>query len=96
MTYRLTSSARSDVEEIDEYISSFDPNAALKLLMTFRDRWSLLATQPRSGRPRDEIVVGLRSLAIGNYVTFYYVEGEVVVIARVLHGHRDISDEIIG
>jgi toxin ParE1/3/4 len=93
MIYRLSPAAFDDLAAIEEYVGQHNPPAAVRLVDDFERRWNLLATQPRSGRPRDDVLVGLRSVVMGSYIAFYYIEAESLIIARVLHGHRDIQPE---
>lgn len=51
----------------------------------------LLATHPGVGRARDEIAPGIFSWPVGSYVVFYRPDPQPVVIARVLHGSRDLA-----
>jgi toxin ParE1/3/4 len=52
----------------------------------------LLATYPHVGRRRDEdLLPGLRSFPVGEYVIIYRVEAEDVLILRVIRGSRDIE-----
>jgi toxin ParE1/3/4 len=46
---------------------------------------------PHSGRMRDELLPGLRSVAVRPNVVFYRVRGEQVEIVRVIDGRRDID-----
>jgi toxin ParE1/3/4 len=50
-----------------------------------------LATQPRSGAERDDILPGVRHKITGQYIAFYRVDDEDVLILRVLHGRRNIG-----
>ena len=54
------------------------------------DRFDLLAEQPAVGRARPEFGVDVRSFVVESYVIYYRVD-DGVLIARVLHGHRDQS-----
>ncbi|MGC4084044.1 MAG: type II toxin-antitoxin system RelE/ParE family toxin [Vicinamibacterales bacterium] len=55
-------------------------------------RFTLLAANLYIGRRRDEdLRPGLRSFAIGDYVIAYRVDGDDVLILRVLRGSRDIE-----
>jgi len=56
------------------------------------DHWELLATQPYSGSSRDDVLQDARHLVTGDYIAFYRVDDGDVLILRVLHGKRDISD----
>lgn len=92
MAFRLTSKAKRDIESIGDYLASRSPKAAVELVARFIDRWTLLATQPHSGQSVDDLS-GLRRLVIGEYLTFYRVEDGDIVVMRVLHGRRDVSEE---
>jgi|ERR1700688_612319 len=46
---------------------------------------------PLSGRARDELLSGLRSLPVQPNVIFYRVRGGGVEIVRVIDGRRDID-----
>ncbi|MDH4988755.1 type II toxin-antitoxin system RelE/ParE family toxin [Aminobacter anthyllidis] len=91
MSYRLTPQAMADIEAIGDYISQFNPAAATKLIRRMAERWELLATQPHSGAERTDLLPELRHVVLGEYVTFYRVEGAGILILRVLHGHRHVS-----
>jgi toxin ParE1/3/4 len=91
MAYRLSPKANRDVDDIISFIADQNPRAALKLLDRFEARWQLLTTQPRSGAPRDDLGAGFRTVAVGEYLSIYRIEGNSVVILRVLHGRRNIA-----
>jgi len=46
---------------------------------------------PLAGRPRDELLPGLRSVLAHPYAIFYRVRNNDLEIARVLHERRDFS-----
>ena len=50
-----------------------------------------LAEWPHSGRVRDELFRGVRSIAVDRYVVFYRVRNSAIEIIRVLHGRRDVD-----
>ena len=50
-----------------------------------------LSDWPQSGRSRDAIIPGMRSIVAAPHVIFYRVLDDAVQIVRVLHGHRDIE-----
>ncbi len=63
-----------------------------RLIGSITDRFSLLASYPNLGRARDEdLRPGLRTFPVGEYVIFYRVENEDVVILRVLRGSRNMA-----
>ena len=89
MLYRLSSLAERDLDEIWSYVAEdASPTTADRLIDDIIDRFDLLAEQPRMGRTRSEFGLGVRSLAVENYVIYYRHDGDVL-IARILHGRRD-------
>jgi toxin ParE1/3/4 len=45
---------------------------------------------------REDLAAGLRALQVQDYLVFYRVEEERVLILRVIHGARDITDDMFG
>jgi toxin ParE1/3/4 len=63
-----------------------------RLIGSISDRFFRLASHPHLGRARDEdLRPGLRTFPVGEYVIFYRIEDEDVVILRVLRGSRNIA-----
>lgn len=93
MTYRIAPRAQADLEAILAYIVERNPPAARRLIERFTMQWELLATQPRSGAERDDVLPGIRHKVSGQYITFYRTEGDGILILRVLHGKRDLTAE---
>lgn len=95
----VTAVAELDLEEIEEYISSDNPAAAIRLLELLFERFTLLAKMPDIGRQRENYGKGVRSIAEGAYIIIYRVKNKRLEILRVLHGARDpervIEDEPI-
>jgi toxin ParE1/3/4 len=59
--------AETDLEEIWWYIAQDNPDAADRFLEKIEERCSTLANFLQTGRSRDELHPGLRSLPVGNY-----------------------------
>jgi toxin ParE1/3/4 len=89
----LQPAASADLEASLDYIAQHSPSGAARLLGEFRRRLELLATQPYSGPPRDDIAAGLRCLVVEQYCCFYRVGTDELVVVRILHGKRDLSAE---
>lgn len=53
--------------------------------------FSILRSNPRVGRSRDDIAAGLRSYQIEEHVIYYRVVANAVTIVRILHGKMDAS-----
>jgi toxin ParE1/3/4 len=50
---------------------------------------------PAAGRLRSELGGGVRSYPIVPFVVFYRVEGQRLLVLRILHGRRDIKAPIL-
>ena len=88
--------AETDLIEIWLYVTEEKLAAADALIDSINDKCAALAASPLMGRVRDELIPGIRSFPVGNYVIFYQpIEGGIEV-ARVLHGARDIESILIG
>ena len=89
MSYRLSSLAEHDLEEIWFYVAEdASPTTADRLIDAIFNRFEILVEQPRMGRNRPEFGDGVRSLVVESYVIYYRFD-EGLLIARVLHGRRD-------
>jgi toxin ParE1/3/4 len=55
---------------------------------------SRVAERPLSGRSREELKPGLRSILSSPYIVFYRVARDTVEIVRVLHERRNLAAEI--
>jgi toxin ParE1/3/4 len=67
-------------------------DVATRLVDSLTGRFFFLAGFPYAGRARDEdFGSGSRSFAAGEYVIVYCVEGEDVLILRVVHGRRNLE-----
>lgn len=81
-----TFSAQSDLENIFDYISQDNPQAAYKLYEEIIYKVEALIEFPYSGRPgrvqntREKIISDLA------YVIIYRVHKEMVQVLRILHG----------
>jgi len=87
MRIRWTTPAARDLTGISDYIGERDgPVLARRVALTIYERVDALTAFPRQGRPgrlpdtRELVIAGLP------YVAIYRLKGEVIEIARVLHG----------
>ncbi|MCP9495670.1 MAG: type II toxin-antitoxin system RelE/ParE family toxin [Pyrinomonadaceae bacterium MAG19_C2-C3] len=95
----LSEDAREDLREIWEFVSAKDAGSATRLLKQITDKFDTLLSFPSAGRERNDLIVGLRSFAAGNYIIFYQPIDDGIEVLRVLHGSRDVSsafDDLIG
>jgi toxin ParE1/3/4 len=86
--------AENDLEEILDYLNALSPAAADKFAEEFDARCRLLPSQPNTGRPRDALLPGMRSVVVGRYVVFFLPTDDEVIIVRVLHGARNMTSDL--
>ena len=96
---RLVRSERSedDVREVVRYLlREGSASVALRFIDALEESYLLLQSQPEIGRPyapENSELQGIRSWRVHrfeHYLVFYQVLDDVVRIARVLHGSRDL------
>jgi toxin ParE1/3/4 len=95
MAHRLAPHAISDLDDIWFYIAkeTGSTDTADHLVDAITNRFFLLARHPYLGRRRDEdFGSGSRSFSVKDYVIVYRVQGEDVLIVRVVHGRRNLED----
>jgi toxin ParE1/3/4 len=94
MRHRRSPLADFDLDDIWYYVASQSGSTDIadRLIASITDRFFLLASHPNLGRARDEdLRPGLRTFPVGEYVIFYRIEDEDVVILRVLRGSRNMA-----
>ncbi|WP_373530117.1 type II toxin-antitoxin system RelE/ParE family toxin [Nostoc sp.] len=90
--FRLTKPAIQDIEQIADYIARQSGLAQSEGFLSKLDvKFAQIAQFPRFGRGRDEILPGIRSLSMENYLILYMPKGQDVEIFRVISGYRDIK-----
>ncbi len=89
--------ASRDLREIHDYIAKDNPDAASLVLDLFDARFGMLLEHPGIGKKRNELPLGIRCIAQGNYLIVYrLVDEQTVEIARVLHSKRNIRKLLKG
>jgi toxin ParE1/3/4 len=53
----------------------------------------MLVQNPLAGRERRELIPGLRSFPVGNYVIFYVPVPDGIEVLRVMSGWQDVEAE---
>ena len=93
---RIVDAAEQDLIQIFSYIADtlHEPEAASRLLLSFREAFDSLQHLPLRQHPLQEepyTSLGVRRLFVGNYIVFYSaIEGDSnVSILRVLYKRRE-------
>ena len=89
---RIFPSAQQDLLDVIDYLNTLSKEVALNYYDRLTSEISSLRIMPeRCPRPRDLALAakGYRYLAVGNYLVFYVVIGNIVQIRRILYARRD-------
>lgn len=97
MIVYLSAEAEFDLEAIADHIARDNPRRALTFISELREKCLGLGDLPERFPlvPRYE-AAGVRRRVHGNYLIFYRIEANTVVILHVLHGARDYDDVLSG
>ncbi|GGP00086.1 type II toxin-antitoxin system RelE/ParE family toxin [Stakelama pacifica] len=92
MIVDFTDEAEHDLETIGDYIARDNPGRALSFVRELRGKCLGLADMPKRFPlvPRYE-AAGVRRRGHGDYLIFYRVEPDKVVIVHILHGAQDYA-----
>jgi toxin ParE1/3/4 len=87
--------ARRDLVDIWKYFANAaSAEVARGMLREFDRAAKRLMDYPFSGRPREDISPGLRSLLVRPHLIIYRAAGPTIEIVRVLHERRDVSSVV--
>ena len=92
---RLAFAARADdvLAEIGDYIARENPTRALSYVGELRAWCTRLKQHPLRFPAASEFGEGIRRAAYGNYIVFYSVHSDHVLIERVIHSARKLDAE---
>lgn len=91
MNLLFTEQSETDMDDIWDYIAHDSIDAADRFIDQIHEKCRLLAETPGMGRKRSELVEGVRSFPLGNYLIFYHTQDDTTFIDRVLSGYRNLS-----
>jgi len=89
---RRTAQAVLDADDIWLSIAADTETAAAKVIAKIYEAEARLAEFPELGRIRPDLAITCRSWAVGAYVIYYRVDGNDLLVLRILHGARDTDD----
>ena len=97
MTYRIgySSPALRDLREIEERIrAAAGDSVADQFIHRIVEKADSLREMPTRQRLRTELQSDLRAVSVADYLIFYRVESDAVMIVRILHGSRNITAKL--
>lgn len=86
-----TPQAQSDLLDVWLYIAADNEAAADKLLDRVDHILAMLGDNPNAGRARPDLIAGIRSFPIGNYILFYRPVQDGIELVRFLSARLDID-----
>ncbi len=92
---RLSPEARQDLLDIADYVNTLSPEAAIRYYdEIIREILSLDEMPARYPRPHDLAlaVKGYRYLVVRDYLVFYVISQDRVLVRRILYGKRNYTD----
>ena len=91
----VTKPAQDDINQIFEYITKDNPLAAINLIDTFEQKFDILSEFPNSGFRPALAKSNIRVYVVArNYQIIYQIDGEFVVVARILTRYQDVCFEL--
>ena len=94
--YRLRALARQDLEEIWDYtFERWGVEQAERYFAGLFACFDDLAANPGMGRPRDELLTGVRSFPQGRHVVFYEIGPGSIDIIAIVHQSADVERHLI-
>lgn len=92
MRLEISAEAEQDLEAIGDHIAHDNPARAISFLRELRTKCLALADLP-NGFPLVQRYesLGIRRRVHGNYLIFYRVEPERIIVLHVLHGAMDYA-----
>jgi toxin ParE1/3/4 len=95
MRAKLTRTARRDLEDIRKFtLGRWGRDQWLRYFAGLSSAFELIATDPQSGRQRDKLHNGLRSLTFEQHIIFFNPirhAGGAIVIVRIVHQRRNLT-----
>ena len=95
---RFSPRALTDIKSTWEYLSEQNEDIAIELIKEISQKCKILSENPKIGRERNDLIIGLRLFPFKNYNIFYFQTEFGVEIYRVIHSSRDviqIFDDVI-
>jgi toxin ParE1/3/4 len=89
--YIISPEAIKDLEEIIDYLASYNLDTGERLLSEFAKKCRYLSQFPMLGRSYREIRPYLRGILMEKYIIFYRIIDPGIEIMRIVKGDRDLE-----
>lgn len=86
--------SEEDLEEIADFIARDSPRRAIRFIAEIRATCEKLADAPFGYELQPQLDPDIRRTVHGRYLIFYSVDAERVRVERILHGARDLTEDL--
>ena len=88
---KYTAHAEDDLDEIFDFLLHESQEYATKILRIIASKITLLEKNAYLGKPKDNILLNLRSFPAKKYIIFYSPTKDGIEVFRILHSSRNIE-----
>ncbi len=84
--FKLSPNAARSIADIDAYTTeNFGPLQSIRYIESLLDRLQHIASNPNTGKKRDDIKVGYYSYFVGSHTVYYRIYTNKIEVIDVLH-----------
>lgn len=95
MRIRLSHLATSDLQDISDYTAEvWGEQQELGYLNTISSKLAEIASGKGPWRSRNDLFEGCQAASVGRYLIIFMIEGELVLVSRILHQSMDYPRHI--
>ena len=97
MILKLSDSAKKDLQAISAYtIEHWGYGQEDKYLDQIYSRFEATLADPSKSKERDELYAGARSVTVEKHIIFFKIQGDTLLVARILHQSMDFIRHLDG
>lgn len=86
--------SEEDLEEIADFIARDSPRRAIRFIAEIRATCEKLADAPLGYEVQPQLDPDIRRVVYGRYLIFYSVKPDLIRVERILHGARDLKEDL--
>ena len=86
--------SEEDLEEIADFIARDSPRRAIHFIAEVRATCEKFADAPLGHEVQPQLQAGIRRAVHGRYLIFYSVNPDLIRVERILHGARDLKEDM--
>ena len=94
MKLRIAPRADADLDAIWDYIARDNQRAADRVEDDLHSAMRMLAEYPGIGHTRPDVPSGYRFWRVYSFLIVYRIDGDALVVVRVIHGSREIRRQL--